>query len=132
MGALEHCLEPAENRASSLSLKPRMVLSPERKVRQIHGDEAVLLFQLDSAAPAAQVYGHAPAAFLERKGGFPDDFRVVGNGFLAFAGERHPDAGHVHQDHHGPERERSRGWASPYAFQFTPETALEIAQAPPM
>ncbi len=72
--------------------------------------------QLEDIAPAKLALGalappqknaEPPAAFLQRELDFFSDLVVVGDRFLRFAGERHPDRRHVDKDHHGTGRQRA-------------------------
>ena len=63
-------------------------------------DVGALLFLLDLPAARADV-GRQPApAVLESQAQLPDDLRVGGDRLLALGGERDPDGGDVHEEHH--------------------------------
>ena len=86
------------------------------------GLDDLLDVQLEDVAPAelalgtlapAQEHAEPAPALLQRELDLFPDLVVVGDRFLGLARERHPDRGHVDEDHHGPGGESALDWATP-------------------
>ena len=101
LGAFEHADEAGFEVGLAGGVEAEDFLEAEGEVGDVFGDVAALAVGFGLAVAAAEVDGEAAADLLEGEGHFAEDFGVVGDGFLALAGEGDPHARDVQEEDGG-------------------------------